>query len=253
MLRRTWRTPSAPWVGAMLALLVLATTYVVPATAASHYHAVVRTIWIGKTVQGRPIIAREVGYPGSPRKVVLMSAMHGDETGPSRVLQRILDGPKVTGADVWIIRVLNRDGEARNTRQNAHHVDLNRNFPAQWRRARGAYDSGPTPASEPETRALMAFLEKVRPAYVVSFHQPLHGVGRSGLARGRTFQARVAHALRLPLKAFNCSSGCHGTMTEWFNANFPGVALTVEYGRHLTHRQLRTAPAALLRAVGAHR
>jgi hypothetical protein len=99
----------------------------------------------------------------------------------------------------------------------------------------------------------MAFLGWLRPAYVVSFHQPLHGVGRSGLARGRSFQGRVAHALRLPLKAFNCTRGCHGTMTEWFNAHFRGVALTVEYGHRMTHRQLRTAPGRLLRAVGAHR
>jgi predicted deacylase len=238
---------------AISAAVLVATSYVGPAAAASRYHAVVRTVVIGKTVKGRSIIAREVGDPSSPRKVLLMGAMHGDETGPSRILQRILDGPKVKGADVWVIRVLNRDGDARDIRQNAHHVDLNRNFPTQWRRAGGPFDSGPRPASEPETRALMAFLAWLRPAYVVSFHQPLHGVGRAGLARGRPFQARVARALHLRLKFFNCSTGCHGTMTEWFNAHFPGVALTVEYGHHLTRHQLRTAPAALLRAVGAHR
>jgi hypothetical protein len=235
-------------------LLVLGTTYAVPAQAApARYGAVVRTVVIGTTVQGRPIVAREVGDPASPRKVLLIGAMHGNETGPSRVLQRILDGPRVRGADVWVVRVLNRDGDARNTRQNAHHVDLNRNFPAQWRRAGGPYDSGPRPASEPETRALMAFLERLRPAYVLSFHQPLHGVGRSGLARGRAFQGRVARALRLPLRSFNCSHGCHGTMTEWFNARFPGVALTVEYGARLSRRQLRTGPGAVLRGVGATR
>jgi hypothetical protein len=98
----------------------------------------------------------------------------------------------------------------------------------------------------------MRFLDRVRPDYVVSFHQPLHGVGRSGLVRGRAFQERLAHGLGLPLKAFNCHRGCHGTMTEWFNARFPGVALTVEYGRRMTVRQLRTAPGRLLRAVGVH-
>jgi predicted deacylase len=223
------------------------------ARASGDYSAVLRTVVIGTTVQGRPIIARQVGDPASPRKVLLLGAMHGDETGPSRMLQRILDGPKVHGADIWIIRVLNRDGVARHTRRNAHGVDLNRNFPRQWRRAGGPYDSGPRPASEPETRALMAFLERLRPAAVVSFHQPLHGVGRSGLPRGRALQSRLAHRLHLPLKSFNCRSGCHGTMTEWFNARFPGVAITVEYGRHLSRHQRHTAPAALLRAVGARR
>jgi predicted deacylase len=240
-----------------LAAAALATAAAGAAGAAgalrADYSAVVRTVVIGTTVKGRPILAREVGDPGSSRTVVLMGAMHGTETGPSRVLQRILDGPRVHGADVWVIRVLNRDGVARHTRQNAHRVDLNRNFPRFWRHTVGPYASGPRPASEPETRALMRFLDRVRPDYVVSFHQPLHGVGRSGLVRGRAFQARLAHGLRLPLKAINCDRGCPGPMTVWFNARFPGVALTVEYGRRMTARQLRTAPAALLHAVGAAR
>ena len=56
------------------------------------------------------------------------------------------------------------------------------------------------------------------------------------------------------MKAFNCDGVCHGTMTEWYNANFRGVAVTVEYGRGLSRKQAaRTGPAGLLRAVGARR
>jgi hypothetical protein len=43
-------------------------------------------------------------------------------------------------------------------------------------------------------------------------------------------------------------------MTEWFNANFPGVAVTVEYGRGLSRTQAnRTGPNGVLRAVWAER
>jgi hypothetical protein len=43
-------------------------------------------------------------------------------------------------------------------------------------------------------------------------------------------------------------------MTEWFNASFPGVAVTVEYGHRMSKRQAnRTGPNGLLRAVGASR
>ena len=43
-------------------------------------------------------------------------------------------------------------------------------------------------------------------------------------------------------------------MTEWFNANFPGVAVTVEYGRGLSRKQAtRTGPNGLLSAIWARR
>jgi protein MpaA len=78
-------------------------------------------------------------------------------------------------------------------------------------------------------------------------------VGRAG-AEGAAFVERLHRGLRLPVKSFNCSSVCHGTMTEWFNARFRGVAVTVEYGRGLSRRQAtRTGPTGLLRAIGATR
>jgi protein MpaA len=65
---------------------------------------------------------------------------------------------------------------------------------------------------------------------------------------------RLHRGLRLPVKSFNCNGVCHGTLTDWFNAGFPGVAVTVEYGRGVSARQAtRTGPAGILRAVGATR
>ncbi|MEZ5112611.1 MAG: M14 family zinc carboxypeptidase [Nocardioidaceae bacterium] len=79
--------------------------------------------------------------------------------------------------------------------------NLNRNFPTDWGRSYGQTYSGPRPASEPETRALMAFLDEVNPQYLVSFHQPLRGVGVAdnklrpasrGEALARRFEAAPA-------------------------------------------------------------
>ncbi len=215
--------------------------------------AVTEVRTIGKTVQGRNIVAWRLGDPTSSRKVVVLGAMHGNELGPSRILYNLRDGRVIRGADIWVVPKYNPDGAARRTRQNAHRVDLNRNYPRNWRRLTGTYYSGPSPASEPETKAIMAFLRAVRPAYVISFHQPLRGVGRAG-PKGRAFVQRLHRGLRLPVKSFNCSGVCHGTMTEWFNASFPGVAVTVEYGRGLSRKQAtRTGPSGVLRAVGARR
>ena len=249
-------TSRKTWVLVALLPLVALLFSDVPVTAQAAVPgkpAVVETRVIGHSVKGRAIVAYRLGQPTSTRKVVIMAGMHGDEPGPSRILYRLRDGRPVKGADIWIIPVYNPDGRARNTRQNAHGVDLNRNWPYHWANLGGATESGSGPASEPETKAVMAFLRQVRPAYVVSFHQPLHGVGRAG-PKGRALVQRLRRGLHLPVKSFNCDGVCHGTMTEWFNVSFPGVAVTVEYGHGLSNRQARTTgPTGLLRAVGATR
>jgi protein MpaA len=79
---------------------------------------------------------------------------------------------------------LNPDGRAAATRQNARGVDLNRNFPSEWE-ALGV--SGPRPMSEPETRAAVRLIRRLRPAVTIWFHQPeqiVRAWGRStGVAR----------------------------------------------------------------------
>jgi murein peptide amidase A len=246
-----WRLPVLSV--AMLALLTAAAPVVSQAATVPGKPAVVEVRTIGHSVKGRAIVAWRLGQPTSTRKVVIMAGMHGDEPGPSRILNQLRDGRPITGADIWVIPVYNPDGRARNTRQNAHGVDLNRNWPFHWVHLGGGTYSGSSAASEPETKAVMAFLKQVHPNYVVSFHQPLHGVGRAG-PKGRWFVKRLHRQLHLPVKAFNCDGVCHGTMTEWFNASFGGVAVTVEYGHGLSRRQARTSgPTGLLRAVGARR
>jgi predicted deacylase len=241
-------------VAAVLPVYLTQTAQAAPAAETARARpAVVAVRTIGQTVKKRGIVAWRLGQPTAKRKVVVLGAMHGNETGPSRILYNLRDGRPIKGADIWVIPQYNRDGVVRHTRQNAHGVDLNRNYPRNWKRMGGATNSGPRAASEPETRAIMAFLRKIHPNYVVSFHQPLNGVGRT-VRRGSAFVQRLHRGLRLPVKAFNCSGVCHGTMTEWYNANFRGVAVTVEYGRGLSRRQAtRIGPAGLLRAVGAHR
>ena len=244
--------------GVLLGLtpLVLALMAIVPTSAQAAVPgkpAVVEIRVIGRSVQGRPLYAYRLGQPSAATKVVLMAGMHGDEQGPSRILYNLIGGRPVKGADVWVIPVYNPDGRARHRRQNADGVDLNRNWPYHWVHLGGATYSGRSAASEPETKAVMAFLQQVRPRWVVSFHQPLHGVGRAG-PRGRVLVRRLHRQLHLPVKAFNCDGVCHGTMTEWFNAHYPGVAVTVEYGHGLSRRQAGvTGPRGLLRAVGAWR
>ncbi len=105
--------------------------------------AVVEARTIGHTVKERGILAWRLGQPAAKRKVVILGAMHGNETGPSRILYNLRDGRPIKGADIWVVPQYNRDGIVRHTRQNAHGVDLNRNYPRNWKRMGGATNSGP--------------------------------------------------------------------------------------------------------------
>jgi protein MpaA len=220
-----------------------------PTVASDGRPAVIGTRVIGTSVQGRKIVAWHLGEPGK-KKVVLISLMHGNEPAPRRILVNLRDGAPVHGINLWVVPVYNPDGFAHHTRKNAHGVDPNRNYPYKWVPLGGNYESGPEPASEPETRAMMRFLSKVEPAYVLSFHQPLHAVDVTQRPR---FSKRVARALDLPMSRLDCGSTCHGTMTMWFNHKFPGFALTVEYGAHPSRAKLRAAPGRILKLFGAWR
>jgi protein MpaA len=246
-------TRRTPVPGVLLALALFPTLLVWPQTptlAAGDRPAVIGKQVVGHSVRGRRIVAFHLGEPGK-RKVVLIAVMHGNEPAPHRILIDLVNGPPVHGIDLWVVPVYNPDGLARDTRRNAHDVDLNRNYPYRWVRQYGSYNSGPRPRSEPETRAMMRFLADVRPSYILSFHQPLHAVD---VTRRPRFSHEVARALGLPTSRLRCGGRCHGTMTMWFNHRFSGFALTVEYGaRPSRHRMSVQAPRQLLDALRGQR
>ena len=256
LLPRVRRTALATAVAALTASAAVSTSAPSPAadgdTSSAGRPAVTESRVPGRSVEGRAIRAYRVGDPSARRTVVALAAMHGNELAPRVIVQELRDGDPVRGVDLWLVPTYNPDGAADRTRQNARGVDLNRNFPVRWRDLDGAYESGSGPSSEPETRAMKRFLNDVDPDRIVSFHQPLYGVDVRGKAP--TFGRRLADALRLPVRAFDCGGVCHGTLTQWFNARHSGVAITVELGDDPTRRYLhRVAPRGLLRAVGGAR
>ncbi len=249
---RVARSRRTPLLGALLALALVPGLLLLPwePTAAADGHpTVIGKRVLGKSVQGRKIVAYHLGEPGK-KKVVLISLMHGNEPAPRRILTNLISGAPVHDINLWVVPVYNPDGFAHHTRKNADGVDPNRNYPYKWAPLNGNYESGPKPASEPETRAMMRFLSRFKPAYVLSFHQPLHAVD---VTERPKFSKRVARALGLPMSRLNCGSTCHGTMTMWFNHKFSGFALTVEYAANPPKAKLRAAPANILELFGAWR
>lgn len=239
--------------GPLSLLLVLGLGAVLLQPAAAAPSAVLATNVIGTSVQGRPIKAYRIGEATAPVKAVFIGGIHGNESQPSKILLNLMAGPPVRGAAIWVIPRMNPDGIVHQRRSNAHGVDLNRNFPVDWVRQPKPYYSGPGPASEPETRAVLRFLRSVDPHRVVVLHQPLYGVDDS-YKKAHSFAYLLARGLHLPRKVFTCNSVCRGTLTQWFNATQPGQALTVEYGKSVTnYQQTVTGPTGLLYAIGATR
>lgn len=234
-------------------VLVAGAAPAAPVAAVPDRPAVVAKRVLGQSVQGRPIVAWHLGEGRRDvPTVVLISTMHGNEGATRQILQALVDGDPVHDVDLWVVPTYNPDGLAAGSRKNAHGVDLNRNYPFRWADLDGTYESGPRPGSEPETKAMMAFLRDVRPDHVLSFHQPLHGVDTD--TKRPAFARRVARFLDLPVDRFDCGGVCHGTMTGWYNDRFRGNALTVEYGASPSRRQMRrVAPDQVLRVFRAWR
>lgn len=207
---------------------------------------------IGYSVQHRPIVAYHLGDPYASRTALVVGQMHGDEPAGVTVASTLVRGSIPVGdLNLWVVPTMNPDGSAARTRQNAHHVDLNRNWPDHWQRLTGMYYSGPRPLSEPETRAMYRFILRIRPHYIVSLHQPLDGVDTTdGAGLDPAFHRRLVRDLGLPGKAFRCWGFCHGSMTGWLTDRRLGIAETVEFGAHpaqgyLTGRAPRGIVAAL--------
>lgn len=133
---------------------------------------------VGRSVLGKPIEAYQVIQTGNPVTLIL-AGIHGDEpksvTVAKNLIQLLSDHLPEIGAQAgWcVVPTVNPDGYEARKRRNANHVDINRNFPTEnWERSsrRSRMFGGLTPASEPETRAVMRLVQRVRPSAIVTIH-----------------------------------------------------------------------------------
>jgi protein MpaA len=226
MARVTVRRTTSLLTGLLAALLVVPLQPVAAVSSVSTTPLVDKVV-IGTSVQGRPIVAVHRWRPGATRTLLVIGNLHGDEQAGLRVVHRLRTRSLPAAVDLWLIRSANPDGTAADRRTNAHSVDLNRNFPRHWKLAgRGSSNwSGPHAASEPETRALLAFIERIQPRTTIVFHQPLDGVD-SYRAKSMALVRRLAHESGLPVKSFDCHGGCHGTFTDVeFGVRAPGAQI----------------------------
>jgi N-acetylmuramoyl-L-alanine amidase len=226
----------------------LATTFMAVAALAGGTVDSPSDVVIGRSAQGRPIRALRIGSARARVKLMVVGVVHGNEQAGRAVVDRLRRARPPRGTALWLIEDANPDGSAVRSRHNADGVDLNRNFPFRWRPQDGVYESGPGPASEPETRAIQRFVERERPRVTIWYHQALRMVvasrGDSSLER---IYARASGLPRRRLPAY------HGTATSWQNRTFPSdSAFVVELpGGALPRAAVRRHAGAVLRVARA--
>lgn len=140
----------------------------------------------GNSVLGAPLLWFPAPQADEESGLIL-AGTHGDETAAVITLSCAMRTLQDVHRRHHVVLAVNPDGCQLGLRSNARGVDLNRNFPAaNWRAGETVYrwnsvaeerdvalSAGESAGSEPETQALCALVHQLKPAWVISFHEPL--------------------------------------------------------------------------------
>ncbi len=196
----------------------------------------------GRSVQGRPIVSVRIGSENPAVKMLVIGAVHGNEQAGMRIARLLVALGAPRGAEILVVPTINPDGIAAGTRGNADGVDLNRNFPFDWRPLAGNEFSGPRPLSEPESRAAHRLILREKPDVTIWFHQPFGLVDRP---EGDPFAARrFADLIGLPLRRL--PGPYPGSASRWQNRRLPNAtAFVAELPRRVGDRLVRRGVTAI--------
>ena len=193
-------------------------------------------ILIGYSKGGRPLEVYRFG--NGPVHRMIVAGIHGGYEWNTialadEMIAFLIENPDYVPSTVtfFILRALNPDGYARaigvEGRVNNNGVDLNRNFPINWAKSwsrRGCWNYRPTsagsgPGSEPETIALMEFVEnQTHVTAMISYHSAALGIFPGG-EPPHPASARLAEALaetsEYPYPPIDTGCIYTGTLPDW--------------------------------------
>ena len=223
---------------------------------------------IGTSVEGREIgVVHRLDLPGArlpaddPDRFVLLviGVIHGDEQAGLEVVGELLRmspevfaaDPDLADVDLWLLPSMNPDGVVANRRTNTNLVDLNRNFPHDWgpiaEPGNWQY-AGPSAASEPETRAVVDFVDQLRPDLTVWYHQDAYSIAPSSGPDGPV-REEYARLTGLPLEGV--PGGTYtGVAATWQRKTYTdSTAFIVELGGSLAEGEALMHAEAILAVV----
>jgi len=207
---------------------------------------------IGRSVEGRPIVAQRFGGAGAPlvRPLLIVGGIHGDEPASVDALLELAARLDAAPIPIWLLPAANPDGLMAGRKNSARDVDLNRNFPARNFTTTHApgYFPGPGPLSEPETRAIAALIDREPIRAAIAVHAPFACVNHDGPADG--WAAAVAAACGWPARA-DIGYPTPGSFGSWLGVDRGLPVLTVELPPGPL-AQFRAPAAAALTAAIAH-
>lgn len=206
---------------------------------------------IGISVAGRPLQVYKFG--NGPIEKMIIAGIHGGYEWNTIVLadeliEYLENHPEIVPPEqtLYLLRAFNPDGYARSTgfggRANDNNVDLNRNFPsywqAEWPRA-GCWDyipitGGTAPASEPETRALMAFVKAHEIQAFISYHSAALGIfpgGQPPDPGSLSLAESIAAVSDYPYPPIEAGCAYTGQLVDWLSDQ--GIpAIDIELTNH---------------------
>ncbi len=206
---------------------------------------------IGHSVAGRPLEVYHFG--DGPIEKMIVAGIHGGYEWNTIALADDLINyleihPEVVPADhtLYILRAFNIDGYERSLwragRANENNVDLNRNFPSNWQATwpkAGCWgyldiEGGSEAGSEPETKALMAFILSHDLTALISYHSAALGIFAGGQppdAGSLSLAESVAAVSDYPYPPINTGCLFTGQFVDWVSDQ--GIAgIDIELTNH---------------------
>ncbi|MEZ4194875.1 MAG: M14 family zinc carboxypeptidase [Candidatus Paceibacterota bacterium] len=216
---------------------------------------------IGQSVGGEDIVAYHFGT--GDKEALFIGGIHGGYSWNTALLAyELIDWLKKTptaipdDVSVTIIPTLNPDGlkkiagtsgsftaasitgteaDKAKARFNNNNVDLNRNFSCEWK-AVGTWQNqsvsgGSEPFSEPETKAIRAYVAKYEPSAVVTWYSAAGGVYASNCKQGILPETKALTELFAKASGYSAHEEFNyyeitGDMVNWFaSENIPAISV----------------------------